>query len=92
MDWKIIFSTFLTVFFAELGDKTQLATFGISGNNENKMSVFVGSVLALTLSSFLAVILGSKIGNFFSKKIISIISGLLFIVMGLYMIFTGNSD
>ena len=40
MDWKIFMTTFITVFFAELGDKTQLATLGISSASENRLSVF----------------------------------------------------
>ena len=41
MDWKIFLTTFITVFFAELGDKTQLATLGISSASENRLSVFL---------------------------------------------------
>ena len=52
MDWKIFITTFITVFFAELGDKTQLATLGISSTSENRLSVFLGSATALSLASF----------------------------------------
>ena len=61
MDWKILASTFGVVFLAELGDKTQLATFGVAAaSGSGKWSVFVGSALALVASSAIAVIFATS--------------------------------
>ena len=55
MDWKVLASTFLVVFLAELGDKTQLATLGLAAGSESRISVFVGAAFALVAASAIAV-------------------------------------
>jgi putative Ca2+/H+ antiporter (TMEM165/GDT1 family) len=89
MDWKIFATTFLTVFIAELGDKTQFITLGISASNSSKWAIFAGSALALTTASAIGVIAGSFIGEHISKKILLIISGLIFILFGFYTLWQG---
>ena len=53
MDLTLLISTFLTVFLAELGDKTQLATVALSGTSNRPLAVFLGSSSALVLASLL---------------------------------------
>jgi putative Ca2+/H+ antiporter (TMEM165/GDT1 family) len=55
MDWKALVSTFGVVFLAELGDKTQLATFALTASGRSKTAVLIGSASALVLTSVLAV-------------------------------------
>ena len=50
---SLLLSTFLTVFIAELGDKTQLATLTISGTSNKPLAVFLGSSSALVFASLL---------------------------------------
>jgi len=83
MDYKILFTVFVTVFIAELGDKTQLATMLFaSGQNVSRWSVFFGSSLALITTSALGVLAGGLISNYLSEKHLSIIAGLGFIAVG----------
>jgi|LZCG01.1.fsa_nt_gb putative Ca2+/H+ antiporter (TMEM165/GDT1 family) len=56
---KIAWSTFLLVFLAELGDKTQLAVFGLATESHSPWPVFLGAGSALLLSTALAVGLGT---------------------------------
>ena len=53
MDITLLISTFLTVFLAELGDKTQLATVALSGTSDRPLAVFLGSSCALVLASLI---------------------------------------
>jgi putative Ca2+/H+ antiporter (TMEM165/GDT1 family) len=89
MDWKIVLTTFITIFFAELGDKTQLATLAISSVADSKLSVFIGSALALTSASFIAVILGEYVGEYLNQKILYKISSISFLLMGSYYMYKG---
>ena len=63
MSITIFFSIFLTIFLAELGDKTQIATLAISGSSQRPLAVFIGSSFALVLASLLGVLLGGSIAK-----------------------------
>ncbi len=74
------------IFLAELGDKTQLATFCISADCDSKISVFLGSAGALVLSSLIAVLFGTVLDRFLPADYIKIGAGLIFVVVGIGMI------
>jgi putative Ca2+/H+ antiporter (TMEM165/GDT1 family) len=46
MDWKVFGTAFLTLFLAELGDKTQLAIITMTAKGESKWAIFFGASLA----------------------------------------------
>ena len=62
--WRTIFSTFILVFLAELGDKTQLSTMLLASKSNSIWHVFIGSACALVLSSILGVLAGSTIHKY----------------------------
>ncbi len=68
-------STFLTIFLAELGDKTQLATLLMSAESQNPWVVFLGASAALVSTSLLGVIVGRWIASRFTPKTIEIAAG-----------------
>jgi Ca2+/H+ antiporter, TMEM165/GDT1 family len=82
LDFKIMLMTFGMVFLAELGDKTQLATFCLSANCDPKFSVFIGSAVALVLSASIAVFLGGTISRLVPAHYIKIGAGVFFLVAG----------
>lgn len=85
MDWKILITVFGSVFVAELGDKTQLATLLFAADKEvSKFAVFLGSALALVLTSAIGVAAGGLISEFISEKHIHIIAGVGFIGIGIW--------
>lgn len=84
---KLIFSTFITVFLAELGDKTQLATMILAANTKQKIYVLIGSSLALVCSSILAVILGDIINKFIPPEYIQKGAAIAFITIGILLLF-----
>lgn len=82
---QIFFTAFITVFLAELGDKTQIATLLFASNKDHsKWMVFAGAALALTLTSAIAVLLGATITEWINEKTLKIIGGIGFIGVGLW--------
>lgn len=90
MDFKLMLTTFVLVFMAELGDKTQLAVFCLSAENNSKFSLFIGSVCALSLSSLIAVVFGDAISRVLPANYIKIGAGAFFILVGIWTLFSGN--
>lgn len=88
-----MFPIFSSVFMAELGDKTQVATVCfIAGGGCSKAEVFWASALALVLSTFLAVVFGEAIGRFVPPHYLKIGAGAVFVVMGLMFLLQGLRD
>jgi len=78
---------FLSVFLAELGDKTQLATLFFASNPAaSKVGVFVAAAGALVVSSLLAVAIGAQLGAWLPTERLKILGGLGFIAIGLWML------
>jgi len=83
MDLKLMLTVFATVFVAELGDKTQLATLLFAADQEvSKMTVFLGASLALILTSALGVLAGGLVSDFIQPRYLSYIAGVGFILIG----------
>ena len=87
MDIKLMGAVFATVFLAELGDKTQLATFLFAAKQPaGLLSVFVAASLALICSTALAVAGGALVSNLVDPRILSIVAGIGFIIIGIWVI------
>lgn len=82
-------TVFSTVFLAELGDKTQLATMALSTQG-NKWVVFAGSALALVATSALGVLAGSVVSKYIAPIWINRAAGVLFLVLGAAMLLRGE--
>jgi putative Ca2+/H+ antiporter (TMEM165/GDT1 family) len=82
MDLKLLSSTFVLVFLAELGDKTQLATLSLAASGNSRLAVFLGSAAALILTSSIAVLLGGAVARVVPEVWIHRIAGVGFVVMG----------
>ena len=81
------FSVFITVFLAELGDKTQLATvLFASEDGKSKWMVFFAAAAALTLSTAAAVLAGAAADRFVSALPLKLIAGAGFILIGILMV------
>jgi putative Ca2+/H+ antiporter (TMEM165/GDT1 family) len=83
--WRMFATVFLTVFVAEIGDKTQLATMLFASEREtNKWVIFAGSALALVCAAAIGVLVGAQIERFVKPATLKIVAGLGFIVIGLW--------
>jgi len=86
--WQAFLTVFVTVFLAEIGDKTQLATMLFSAKGEtNKWVVFAGSATALVLAAGIGVLVGAQLERFVSPATLKLVAGLGFIAVGLWTIF-----
>jgi putative Ca2+/H+ antiporter (TMEM165/GDT1 family) len=84
---KAFFSVFVTVFLAEIGDKTQLATMLFAAEaKSSKWIIFAGSALALTLAAAIGVLVGAQLERFISPRTLKIVAGAGFIAIGLWTI------
>ena len=82
---KKFFVLFFTIFIAELGDKTQLATFLFATDKDNpKTLVFLACSLALIVATAIAVLLGDVASKYISTKTLSRIAGAGFILIGIW--------
>ena len=87
MEYKVFFTIFATVFIAELGDKTQLATMLFAADKEvSKFTVLVGASLALIAATVISVLAGSIISQYVSTKYLHYIAGVGFIGIGIWTI------
>ena len=85
MDFKILTTVFTSVFIAELGDKTQLATLLFASDKDtSKLTVFVGASLALIVTSAIGVAAGSAISQYVSEKTLHYLAGIGFIAIGVW--------
>ena len=83
--WATLLSVFTTVFLAEIGDKTQLATLLFASDRRvSRWVVFVGASLALTTAAGIGVLVGAEVDRFVSRSLLRIVAGLGFIAIGLW--------
>jgi len=87
MDFKIFVTVFASVFVAELGDKTQLATILFATDTAvNKYTVFLAAACALVLTSAIGVVAGSLLSQYINEKYLHRIAGIGFIGIGLWIL------
>ena len=79
---SLLISTYLTVFIAELGDKTQLATLTISGTSNKPLAVFLGSSSALVFASLLGALAGGSISSYLPEVVLKSIASITFFIIG----------
>ena len=79
--WGVFLSTFITIFLAELGDKTQMATLLLSAQSQSPFTVFLGAGLALIATSLIGVLLGQWISKRVSEETLDICAGILLLLI-----------
>jgi len=85
MDIKTLLTVFASVFVAELGDKTQLATLLFAADREvSKLTVFLGASLALIVTSAIGVLAGGVIPQYVSERHLHYLAGIGFVAIGIW--------
>jgi len=85
---SVFITSFTTIFFAELGDKTQLATLMLSAESGQPVIVFIGSAVALLLSSMVVVLVGKWVSSKISKEKFSLFTGILMTIVSFWIGYT----
>ena len=89
---SILITSFSTIFLAELGDKTQLATLMLSAQSGRPLIIFIGAALALISTSLLGVMIGRWIANNFPRQNFTVVSGIIMLSLGIYLVTIGVID
>jgi putative Ca2+/H+ antiporter (TMEM165/GDT1 family) len=85
VDWKLLATVFATIFVAELGDKTQLATLlYASDERASRWVVFAGASAALIATSAVGVLAGSFVSQWISARLLTRVAGIGFIAIGVW--------
>ena len=92
MDFQLLGLSFITVFLAEVGDKSQVAAIALGGSSKHPRAVFLGSTVALVLASFLGVIAGGGVAQFLPEKILKAIAALGFALMALRLLWSPQTE
>tara|TARA_Y100001968_G_C19050268_1_gene568807 strand:- start:232 stop:528 length:297 start_codon:yes stop_codon:yes gene_type:complete len=82
----LLFTTFFTVFLAEMGDKTQLTTITLSSTTNKPIAVFIGSSIALILATLLGALAGGSIANLIPAFILKLLAGIVFLLLGINLL------
>src|SRR6185295_3626420 len=89
MDWRTFLTVFVTVFLAELGDKTQLATLLFATKSPSALlTVFLAAAGALVVTSAIGVAAGALLADYVNPKYLSYAAGVGFIVIGVWTLFS----
>lgn len=81
----IVATTFLLIFLAEFGDKTQLAVAGL-GSTTEPSAVWAGATAALALTSLLGVFAGRKLLHRLPLVWIHRVSGVFFLLLAIFAV------
>ena len=88
MNWTVFLTIFASVFIAELGDKTQLATMLFAADKEvSKYTVFFAASTALIVASAIGVMAGSLLAEYINEKYLHYVAGVGFIGIGIFTLY-----
>ena len=88
----LLFTTFVTVFLAEVGDKTQLTTITLSSTTNKPLAVFIGSSLALISATLLGALAGGSIANLIPAFLLKLLSGIVFLIIGINLLLQSKTE
>lgn len=84
--WGVFLSTFVTIFLAELGDKTQVATLLISAESHKPLTVFIGAAFALISTSLVGVLVGQWLARRISPETLDTLAGFLLLIISVGLV------
>ena len=88
----LLFTTFVTVFLAEMGDKTQLTTITLSSTTNKPLAVFIGSSLALISATLLGALAGGSIAHLIPAFLLKLLSGIVFLIICINLLLQSKTE
>ena len=88
MDIAAVGTSFGLLFVMELGDKTQLAVFSLSGRTRRGPAVFAGATAALVILTLVAATLGAVAAEFLPERPLALGAGAAFVAIGLFILWS----
>jgi putative Ca2+/H+ antiporter (TMEM165/GDT1 family) len=92
MDWQLLGLSFITVFLAEIGDKSQLAAIALGGSLKSPRAVFLGTVAALLLATFIGVLAGGGMAQLLPVRMLKAIAAVGFALMAVRLLWPDEND
>ena len=89
MSKSLFWTTFATVFVAELGDKTQLAAMTATAKSGDLWTVFFAASAALICATALGVTVGAALFKVVPEHLIRYLAGGAFVAVGLFILVRG---
>ena len=90
--FSILITSFSTIFLAELGDKTQIATLLLSAQSGRPLIIFIAAAFALVSTSLLGVLIGQWIANNLPRQRFTLVSGIIMLSLGIFLVTKGSID
>jgi putative Ca2+/H+ antiporter (TMEM165/GDT1 family) len=90
MDWQLVGLSFITVFIAEIGDKSQLAAIALSGSSQSPRAVFFGTGAALILASLVGVLIGEGVATILPEKLLKAGAAIGFALLALRILMSDD--
>lgn len=84
--WKIFTSTFITIFLAELGDKTQVSTMLMTAESHQPWLIFAGAATALVTTTLLGVLVGRWLSTRLSPRTLDVSAGILLLLVSAWLV------
>lgn len=86
---SLFWTTFATVFLAELGDKTQLAAMTATARSGALLTVFLAASAALVCATALGVAVGGVLFKLVPEQVVKYLAGAAFIAVGIWVMVKG---
>ena len=91
MDFKLFLTTFITIFVAEIGDKTQFAAMAAGSQAKSLIPVWLGVILGLGLAGTIGVFAGRLLSEWLNPQIMRYVAAGAFFVMGSLILWQGKN-
>jgi putative Ca2+/H+ antiporter (TMEM165/GDT1 family) len=89
MDKSLFGATFVTVFLAELGDKTQFAAMSATARSGALVTVFLAASAALVCATAIGVLVGGALFKVIPEAAMKYVAGSAFIAVGIWVLAKG---